>query len=314
MEQYTRLSKAEIESLAAKFGIYELTSFKLLSGGSENTNYLINAEKGKYVCSICEQKSPEKVKELVHLLEHLNQNHFRTSKIVYTQKKEPILVWEGKPIMVKHFIEGGIQKDLPPHLLKSIGQELGKLHQIEAPEYLPKELGYGKEQFGNVKQYAAHSPFDLWLTEIEAYLAPFFQLDLPKSFIHSDLFWNNVIVNEAEDAVTVLDFEEAGYYYRIFDIGMTIIGVCAEEKMVNLEKVGHLLAGYQEEVQLLEKEIHALKAFTIYAGAAMTFWRHQNFHHIKPDPLFFDHYLGLKVLVDDLLEREEDCFSRLFEK
>ena len=79
---------------------------------------------------------------------------------------------------------------------------------------------------------------------------------------------------------------------------------------INLEKAKYLLAGYQEEFELLDIEIKSLKAFTVYAGAAMTFWRHQHFNHIRPDPKLSDHYLGLKVLTDYMAEQADDCLSK----
>jgi hypothetical protein len=54
-----------------------------------------------------------------------------------------------------------------------------------------------------------------------------------------------------------------------------------------------------------------MKAFTIYAGASMTFWRHQNFNYVKPNIKMSNHYLGLKVLVDDIVKQSDDCFVRL---
>jgi homoserine kinase type II len=196
-------------------------------------------------------------------------------------------------------------------LLKMIGKELAKLHQINAPEYISDQLNYGKEQFVNVKKYSANSEFDIWLKNILEYIDPYLKLNLPKSIIHSDVFWDNVIVGENDNSATIIDFEESVNYYRLFDIGMTIIGICGEEKVINMEKTKHLLDGYQSEVQLLEEEINSLKAFTIYAGASMTFWRHQNFNYVKPNTKMSNHYMKLKVLVDDIVKQADDCFVRL---
>jgi len=313
-QQYTRLNEAEIKLVAVKFGFDAISDFKLLSGGSENTNYLIHTSKGKYVVSICEQKTVKEATALANLLAHLEAHHFSTSKIIYSSKGKPIILWKDQPVMVKQFIEGKIKRNLSAHLLQFIGGELAKLHQIKAPEYLTTKLGYGKEQFGNVKKYAANSAFDNWLEKIEQYIEPLFSLALPTVLIHSDLFWDNVIISEDENAATIMDFEEAACYYRIYDIGMAIIGLCAEEKTINFQKAKHLLKGYQKETKLLDREIKALKAFTIYAGASMTFWRHQNFIYLKPDPAKFDCYLGLKILTDFIVAQDDDCFSRLFNK
>ena len=301
MEQYTRLNEKELTAIFAQFNIHNISTFELLSGGSENTNYLVNSENGKHVLCVFEQKTEKNAKELTLLLKILENNNFNTTKLINSIDKNSVIIWKGKPIIIKEFIEGEIRKDLKPPLLKLIGKELGKLHQINAPDFLPEKLNYGKEQFKKVEKYAANSEFDIWLKKILEYISPYLKLNLPKSLIHSDVFWDNVLISEDENTTTIIDFEEAVNYYRVFDIGMTIIGICGDERIVNLEKTKHFLNGYKSEIQLTQDEMKSLKVFTIYAGASMTYWRHKNFNHIKPDPKLADHYMGLKVLVDDII-------------
>jgi homoserine kinase type II len=308
MEQYTRLDVKEIAQVLAQFNIDHISSSSLLSGGSENTNYLIKSESGEYVLSICEQKTPKQARELAELLQHLRESGFTTSKVLLTINEEYAIIWKGKPIIVKEYIQGKIIKDLSPNLSKLLGKELGKLHQVDVPKYVPRQVNYGKEEFANVKKYAANSDFEVWLSQVLDYMSPYFKLNLPKALIHSDLFWDNVIVAAGENSVAIMDFEEAAYYYRVFDVGMAVIGTCAEGEIINLEKAKYLLEGYQSEITLLEDEINSLKAFTIYAGAAMTFWRHQNFNYVKSDPKMFDHYKGLQVLTDFIMMQDDDCF------
>ena len=311
MAQSTSLNDKEISEILAKFDIHNISYFELLSGGSENTNYLVKTENRKYLLCIFEQKTEKNAKDLAHLLKHLEINNFNTSKLIYTSNSDSVIIWKNKPVIIKAFIEGGIRKDLPPHLLKLIGRELSKLHQINAPEYLPNQLNYGKEQFENIKKYSANSEFDIWLKNILEYISPYLKLNLPKSIIHSDVFWDNVIIGKDDNTVTIIDFEESVNYYRLFDIGMTIIGICGEEKVINMEKTKHLLDGYQSEVQLLDVEINSLKAFTIYAGASMTFWRYHNFNYVKPNTKMSNHYMKLKILVDDIVKQADDCFVGL---
>ncbi len=91
---------------------------------------------------------------------------------------------------------------------------------------------------------------------------------------------------------------------RLSDARLAIIGTCAEGDAINLDKARCLIEGYQSEIKLLKTELESLKAFTVYAGASMAFWRHQNYNYVKPDPKKFDHYLGLKVLADFVAEQE----------
>lgn len=311
MAQYTILTKQEVTSIFEAYSSDSIISATILSGGSENTNYLVVTQNGKYVVSICEQKTKQAANNLAQLLIHLEEKGFQTSKIILTKNEEVISIWKGKPIMIKKFIDGKIVENMSSQLLELLGKELGKLHKIEVPEFLPNTLNYGKEQFIKVNQYAANSAFEAWLNQQLEKVSPHLTGDLPKALIHSDIFCDNVIVSEDEQSISIMDFEEAADYYRIFDIGMAIIGTCADGETINLNKACYLLKGYQPHIQLLDIEKEALQAFTIYAGTCMTFWRHQHFNFVKPDPKLANHYLGLKVLVDDVAQYDTSKFLEI---
>jgi homoserine kinase type II len=215
--------------------------------------------------------------------------------------------------MLKVFLEGEIFEDLPIHILETIGVEIGKLHQIEPPAYLPKKLNYGIAFFHEVGDYASGTRFDVWLKKIEAYIQPFFSENLPKALIHSDIFFSNIIVSPDGQSAFIMDFEEATHYYRIFDLGMTLVGLCCDGETLNLQKASALLQGYQKEIELQELEKRSLQAFTVYAAAAMTFWRHRNFNHINPNPKMYDHYLGLKVIADSIWKIPADKFKKIID-
>ena len=95
---------------------------------------------------------------------------------------------------------------------------------------------------------------------------------------------------------------------------MTIIGICGDEKIINMEKTKFFLDGYQSEIRLQEEELISLKAFTIYAGATMAFWRHQNYNYINPNTKMSNHYMKLKVLVDNIVNQSDDLFLELINK
>ncbi len=310
--QFTNLNSEEVRTIVSRYTIGGLISSKVLSGGSENTNYEIVTDEGKFVLTICEQKSKKEADNLALLLEYLAGQDYRTSRPCKTKENSLVGTYEGKPIFVKSFLEGKIMADLPNHLLTLIGRQMGKLHKIDAPDYLPKTIrNYGKENFHEVKLYDPGSPFHLWLQKMEAYIEPFFSLNLPKSLIHSDVFFSNVIVSDAEDSVVIMDFEEATYFYRVYDIGMAIIGLCAAGPTIDLTKVNALVKGYLKEVDLTDSEKRSLQPFTVFAAASMCFWRHKNFNYTVPTPKLKNHYLELKRLADFVKDLPADCFEEL---
>lgn len=295
------LTKEDILEILEDFAVDQINHFKLLSGGSENSNYKIETDKGNFILTICEQKSMQEANRLAELLLHLKAHGFKTSTIVKTKEGLLNSTWKGKPIQLKAYLDGKIYDDFNEALLHFLGQEIAKLHQIPVPEYLPKTLGYGIEHFEKLKAFEKDSPFQAWLSEVKKIIAPYLKQGFRKSIIHSDIFDNNIIVNKEQTQGVIMDFEEAAHYYCLFDIGMAIIGTCTNKKRILLSKVNALLKGYQEISPLSAAEINALPAFIHYAGASMTFWRYQNFRYIEVDPKMHDHYLGLKSFADDAL-------------
>ena len=63
-------------------------------------------------------------------------------------------------------MEGNIIEDLSSDLMELIGIQMGCLHQIKAPDYLPKSLAYGIENFEQLAIYATDSTFHIWLEKI----------------------------------------------------------------------------------------------------------------------------------------------------
>lgn len=312
MTQYTILNDKNIQSILMHYGIKKVVSYKVLSGGSENTNYLVKTKTNSFVLTICEQKSAQEAKELASLLKYLEQNNFNTSKLVKTETGKLIVTFNNKPIILKEYIEGHIVKGFSDNLLVYLGNELAKLHQIKAPSYVPKTLNYGSiNRFDEVQTYAPGSSFYKWLTNTKKYLEKHIYPELPKSLIHSDIFYSNIIVSADLTTGTIMDFEEACFYYRIFDIGMMIVGTCCQEESINLNKAKSLLKGYQQKINLKEIELEALQAFTAYGATATAFWRHQNFNYINVNPKMKNHYLAMKNLADYIINIPSEEFKNI---
>jgi homoserine kinase type II len=302
MAQYTVLNDTSLQTILTNYGVEKVVSYKVLSGGSENTNYLVTTKNNSFVLTICEQKSTQEAENLALLLNDLKLNNFSTSKLVETLKGAFTSLWNDKPVILKKFIEGDVIQDFPHNLLVYLGKELAKLHQVKVPSYIPQTLNYGSiNRFDEVQVYAPDSSFYKWLKETQHYIEKYISPELPKSLIHSDIFYSNIIVSKDREIATIMDFEEACYYYRLFDIGMIIVGTCCEKEVVNLDKVASLLRGYQQENKLLEIEIKSLQAFTVYAATATAFWRHQNFNYVNVDVTMKNHYLEMKNLADTII-------------
>ena len=309
MAQYSNLSESDFITILKAYNISNFVSSSILSGGSENTNYDIQTKTNRFVLTICEQKSQQTATHLAHLLEYLTGNNFATSEVIQTSNNTSTFFYKNKPIILKKYLSGKIIEDLTLSQMKLIGNELGQLHQIKAPSYLPNHFSYGLESFDDIKKYAAGSLFHNWLFDMSEYIQENISSDLPKAFIHGDLFFSNVIIHQEKNQATIMDFEEACNYYRVFDLGMSIVGLCCENNSVNAKKVKALLKGYQSHTEILSNEWDSLQAFAVYAATATAFWRHKQFHYVHPDVDMHDHYLAMKNLADEIKNLEKDFFK-----
>lgn len=241
MVQYSILNKVDLLKILKPYSISEIRTYEILAGGSENTNYKIDSEIGIIVLTICEQKTIEEAQNLTRLLDYLKKHNFSTSLLVHTTQNKSLSIFNNKPVMVKKFIAGKIMTSLPSQLLEQIGADVAKLHKITPPDYLREVMWCGKERFNEVEEYALNSSFDIWLKDILLYVDKYITPDLPKAFIHTDIFDSNVIVNYDETKAIIMDFEEATYYYRIFDIAMLFIGLCIENKTINFSHASSMV-------------------------------------------------------------------------
>ena len=86
MGLYAHLDRAAVESLARRFGIDDVTAFSVMDSGSENTNYCVETNSGKYVLTLCDQKSLQHATNLANLLGYLTDQGIRTSRVVVPPK------------------------------------------------------------------------------------------------------------------------------------------------------------------------------------------------------------------------------------
>ena len=89
---------------------------------------------------------------------------------------------------------------------------------------------------------------------------------------------------------------------------MAIIGLCSVNKTIDAEKLGQLLRGYCQIISLTADEQAALQAFTVYAGASMSLWRHRNFNYIPPEIGLKNHYKALQILANNAKNQSPDFF------
>ena len=169
MPPYTELDENQINEITAVFDIGRVTQFSALEGGSENSNYRIDTDDRAYVLTLCEVKSKEKVSELADLLTHLEANGFKSSRVMTTSSGDYLSSYEGKPILLKEFLQGEIIENLCEEMLFKIGASIADLHAVPVPEKMQNRFLYGIETLTVADAFAEH-PFAGWVADAKKYI------------------------------------------------------------------------------------------------------------------------------------------------
>jgi homoserine kinase type II len=312
MAIHMRLKKDDLLEILRNYNIDSLVQFHVLEGGSTNTNYLVEVDNHrKFVLTICDVKSYEETLVLAKLLVHLEENQFATSKVIRSNSGKSVTLFKRKPLLLKEYISGEVTDYFNEEILLMLGSTLAKLHKIPLPDYLPKNFPYGEQIFGDLSDRLGLHPFTNWLSEKQNYLKKSLLPGLPKSLIHGDVFSSNVIITERQHPI-IMDFEEAGYYYRIFDLGMAIVGLCCKNGKIILPNMHTLIHGYQQLITLTNEEKVNLKAFIVYAASATAFWRFRQFNIIYPTDALKESYLEMCNIADHAFNlTNKEIFDRV---
>ncbi len=309
MATYTKLTEDIITSILADYQIGELDQFTLMDGGLANSSCVLSTSKGKYVLSVCDEKSREEIEQLTKLLEFLNGHDFFTSRLILTKEGGGYCSYGEKPVYVKEYIEGEIGGDPSECKIEQVGEALAALHRITAPDFLPDQFSYGIEQFDQLIE--ADNDYGKWLGDKQRLISPYITDYLPKGLVHGDLFWDNILFDD-ETLTAMLDFEEGCHTHLVFDLGMSAAGCCSKDGTLDMNLTAALVRGYQRERKLTPDECRALPYFIIYAATCTSFWRYRQFNVVRPDPEMSKHYQQMSRLADFVENIDDSLFSELF--
>jgi len=312
MTIHTRLERDEIERLAAQYPVGELQDFEDLTGGQANSSFKLITSTGACVLSICDEKTTGEAAHLARVLRHLEENGVATTRVVDSKDGHTVVKYHRKPVILKHYLEGSPSRDLTAEMVRLVGRELARLHQVQSPPGLAPRFAYGLEAFDHVILSGSDSNFQDWLRKKKKYLTQAIRPDLPRCLIHGDVFYDNILFS-GKEMVAIIDFEEACHYYRAFDLGMCAAGSCTTGGFLDFDKTRALVDGYLDIGNLTDQEKKSLQAFVIYGATATSFWRFRQYNILKPGHENSTAYRLMNRIADQVHDMPaDDFFTTIF--
>jgi homoserine kinase type II len=288
MAFYTELNKVFLGELAEDYNIGRIIRTVGIPEGSVNSNFLIEAARGRFLVRIDEVKSESEVRREIDLLSFLRKHSFPCPHPLQDRCGRFYRDYEGKWASVFRFYDGRVipPAKLRPGQLETIGRTLSDLHVIGK--------GYKK---GIDNRFSFERMADLFLSvrdrlpnyfrkisrtledEIE-YLTQYLESKLPKGIIHGDLFADNILFR-GEKLTAVLDFEAACRGKFIFDLATAVNALCYVDGYYSLDRFRYVLQGYESVRTLSLAEWDAFPNELRYSSLRFTITRLHDFF-LKP--------------------------------
>jgi homoserine kinase type II len=204
MSVFTPLTRAELETFLAPYGLGRLRDFQGIAAGTENSNFFISLEQGEYVLTLVERGPTQDLPFFIELLDVL----------------QPRL--DGKHVQTPN----------NQHCVQ-VGELLAHIHTatLKAPlvRRTDRGLDWMLEEGAKLVAGLDAAGTDLLraaLAEIHAHQTEI--LALPQANLHGDLFRDNVMF-EGTHLTGVIDFYNACSGPMLYDLAITVNDWCSDE-------------------------------------------------------------------------------------
>ena len=279
MAVYTKLNKSEIEEIISLYKLKNLESFAPIEEGIENTNYVIIANKKKYILTIFEKRVKEQdLPFFCELISLLNKSGFKCPLPLLNLENSPISTFKRKKLTILTFISGKSKENLSKENCEDIGKEAAKLHLLTSNFKIHRKNALSIESwrnmFENIKDKCIKIHKDL-PNLIEANLKDIeknWPANLPSGIIHADLFKDNIIF-ENNKVSGIIDFTFSCNDFYALEIAICFNALCFDGVKSNLSfnvtKAKKFIDGYSSIRKLSDQERNSIKILS--QGAALRF-------------------------------------------
>ncbi len=276
MAVYTEVADDALAEFLADYDLGAVTAFKGIAEGVENSNYLLETDKGGYILTLYEKRvNAEDLPFFLGLMDHLAANGFPCPVPVHAKDGKALRRLCNRNAAVITFLRGVSVHHPSPDHCRAVGAALARLHLAGDGFRMRRENDLSVEGWlklvdackARADEFVEGLGQELYdeLIEIRGQWPD----TLPKGVIHADLFPDNVFFLGPELS-GVIDFYFACNDFFAYDIAVCLNAWCFEaDRSFNVTKARNMISAYQTVRPLTDEELRLLPLLA--RGAAMRF-------------------------------------------
>jgi homoserine kinase type II len=265
MAVYTEVTDSDLQGFLSAYDLAPVTAFKGIAEGVENTNYLLQTERGGYFLTLYEKRvARDDLPFFLACLKHLAAKGVACPQPVADREGRILQELCGRPAALMTLLPGLSPKRPNAVQCGEAGSALARLHLAGADfnERRANSMSLAAWRAltaGTASQADSVSPGLGSLIAAElAYIEAGWPAGLPAGLIHADLFPDNVLFS-GERITGLIDFYFACTDLYAYDVTVCLNSWCFEpDGAYNLSKGRALLSCYQSLRPLTPGERAAL--------------------------------------------------------
>ncbi|MFG2496189.1 phosphotransferase [Streptomyces caniferus] len=304
MATYTKLDQIDLPAVSERYGLRD-PHVEPLKGGAANSSFHVSSPSGDFTLTILDNHDIVSARRLATYTQAVYRLGVPTTEVVPALDGALITTFDdGRPVILKRWIQGEVREPLPMPLLPEAGRILAQLHALEPESEGLGDLPCGTrrlsaEQLDAIPQFADRE-FAVWLAaRLERVRSAEADSERSRKVAHGDLFADNVIVRD-DGALSVLDWETVSLDDPLLDLGMAAVGLAAEDDVLVPKRLSALVTGYQALAPLSEADAAALPLEIEHAACIIAFHRYYR-HNVRfPDPNKSTYHLKMIKFVESV--------------
>lgn len=277
MAVYTDITEIDLKQFLSQYDVGELTSYKGIAEGVENTNFLLHTTKDPLILTLYEKRVEKSdLPFFLGLMQHLADRGLTCP--LPLPRNDGALLGElsGRPAALISFLEGmWLRKPEAKHC-REVGAALAKMHiagegfDIKRPNALSLEGWVSLWQKSADRADEVETGLQDEIAGELDFLSANWPKNLPAGVIHADLFQDNVFFL-GDTLSGLIDFYFACNDMLAYDVSICLNAWCFEKDgAYNVTKGKALLEGYQSVRPLSADELAALPILA--RGSALRFF------------------------------------------
>ena len=276
MAVYTEVSDEDLRAFLGQYDLGEVTAFKGIAEGVENSNYLLHTTEGSFILTLYEKRvRRQDLPYFVALMEHLAHHGVDCPVPIRGRDDGALRELCGRPAAIVTFLDGLWPRRARPEHCRLLGEAMARMHLAGASFEMRRGNDLSMPGWRPLFEGCAARADEVGDGLAEALdrelgvLAEAWPQELPSGVIHADLFPDNVFFLGGKLS-GIIDFYFACNDFFAYDLAICLNAWCFEpDNSFNVTKARLLLQAYRKVRPFSQSELEALPLLA--RGSALRF-------------------------------------------